>query len=618
MNFNMRINHRHNMIAMMLTSIFMVVFAGYAEAQDAKVKSAQPDKERLVLMPLRVSDDNKSMQSVMETALVQGLQQKYVVFEGEQVAQKAREIFLKESRNTASNECNEIRCLQNIAEAFQAELIATANVTKIDGGYLLSLNIQNIFDNKAVYSNTLPCRSCDGFQIVEKLKILDNETTYSTQQAMGSPSPLTTNSGAIVSENAVWDETQKGNKIVDYQTYLAQYPRGKYASIAEGRIYLLEEQARSALTQQDQNTWTNATNQNTEASYQDYLNRYPQGLYIVQAKARIKKIKDSHQKTVAETKPGSVFRDCPDCPEMVIVPAGEFNMGASNADKDEQPIHHVTIAKMFAIGKTEITQGQWRALMSTTTVQATGESGLGELVGKIKHILPEHNRRRDVTESHFNSILETSPEYLKNCGEHCTAEQKRAIRESEERDGTVETANQIVVDNNPSYFKNCGDECPVEQVSWADAQKFIQKLNAKTGKHYRLPTEAEWEYACRGGNQNEFCGSDQVGSVAWYGAYTNPLGNAGKSTHAVATLSANGFGLYDMSGNVWEWVEDNYHANYNGAPPDGSAWMGETSRHTLRGGGWNSKAQEVRAAQRGRVEPSGRGNVGFRVVRVLP
>jgi formylglycine-generating enzyme required for sulfatase activity len=213
------------------------------------------------------------------------------------------------------------------------------------------------------------------------------------------------------------------------------------------------------------------------------------------------------------------------------------------------------------------------------------------------------------------------------------------------------------VENNPSYFKDCGDDCPVEQVSWAEAQKFIQKLIAKTGKRYRLPTEAEWEYACRGANSNghgnfaipkndirdarfplpnppprgegaseslreihvnEYCGGDQADSVAWYGGYTNPAGNAGKSTHAVATLEANGFGLYDMSGNVWEWVEDGYHANYTNAPADGSAWTGETTRHVLRGGAWNSKPQEVRAANRGRVEPSGRGNVGFRVVRILP
>jgi formylglycine-generating enzyme required for sulfatase activity len=174
------------------------------------------------------------------------------------------------------------------------------------------------------------------------------------------------------------------------------------------------------------------------------------------------------------------------------------------------------------------------------------------------------------------------------------------------------------VENNPSYFKDCGDDCPVEQVSWAEAQKFIQKLIAKTGKRYRLPTEAEWEYACRGANSKEYCGGDQPDSVAWYGGYTNPAGNAGKSTHAVATLEANGFGLYDMSGNVWEWVEDGYHANYTNAPADGSAWTGETTRHVLRGGAWNSKPQEVRAANRGRVEPSGRGNVGFRVVRILP
>jgi formylglycine-generating enzyme required for sulfatase activity len=289
---------------------------------------------------------------------------------------------------------------------------------------------------------------------------------------------------------------------------------------------------------------------------------------------------------------------------MIILPTGEFNMGSNNGEGDEKPVHHVTIRKLFAMGKTEITQGQWRALMSTTSVQQnSGENGLGELVGKIKHILPNH-KRKDVTEGHFNAIMETSPEYYKNCGDHCTEEQKRAIREDAE--------------NNPSYFKNCGDECPVEQVSWADAQKYIQKLNAKTGKQYRLPSEAEWEYACRGGTQNEYCGSDNVDAVAWYGAYSNPQGNSGRSTHAVATLSANGFGLFDMSGNVWEWVEDAYHAGYSGAPTDGSNWVGDAVRHTLRGGAWSSKPQEVRATQRSRNEPSSRGSVGFRVVRVLP
>lgn len=142
---------------------------------DISVKVTKPSKaptERLVLMPLRVGEEDKSLEGAMETALVQGLKQNYIVFSGEQVAQKAREIFMKESRNTAKKECDETRCMQGIAEAFQAELIATANVTKRDGGYFLSLSIRNIFDNKVVYSNSVACKGCDTFQVVDKLKEL--------------------------------------------------------------------------------------------------------------------------------------------------------------------------------------------------------------------------------------------------------------------------------------------------------------------------------------------------------------------------------------------------------------------------------------------------------------
>jgi hypothetical protein len=135
-------------------------------------KLTKAPSERLVLMPLRVGEEDKRLQGAMETALVQGLQQNYIVFAGEQVAQKAHEIFLKESRTTTKKECDETRCMQGIAEAFQAELIATANVTKQDGGYFLALSIQNIFDNKVVYSNSVPCEGCTTFQVVNKLKEL--------------------------------------------------------------------------------------------------------------------------------------------------------------------------------------------------------------------------------------------------------------------------------------------------------------------------------------------------------------------------------------------------------------------------------------------------------------
>jgi len=238
---------------------------------------------------------------------------------------------------------------------------------------------------------------------------------------------------------------------------------------------------------------------------------------------------------VAEPEAGKTFKDCPECPEMVEIPGGSFDMGSNEGEPGEQPVHSVTIARPFAIGKTEVTQAQWYAVMR----------------------------------------------------------------------------------NNPSYFETCGDNCPVEQVSWDDVQQFIKKLNARTGKQYRLPSEAEWEYACRAGKHQEFCGSEIADKVSWYKS------NSGNfffnKPHPAATRQANAFGLFDMSGNVWEWVEDTYHDNYNGAPADGSAWLDGSDKRVLRGGSWGYDSSYSRAAAR-----SGFGSklryysYGFRLARTLP
>lgn len=220
--------------------------------------------------------------------------------------------------------------------------------------------------------------------------------------------------------------------------------------------------------------------------------------------------------------PGPDLRDCPTCPEMVVIPAGSFEIGEAYNKRT------VTFAQPFAIGKYEVTQAQWKAIMGA----------------------------------------------------------------------------------NPSMFSNCGDNCPVENVSWNETQEFIQKLNARTGKQYRLPSEAEWEAACRAGEKQQYCGSDDAQSVAWYDE---------ASTHPVGRKRANAFGLYDMSGNVWEWVEDGWHKDYNGAPSDGTAWQGNDSRHVIRGGSWLFDQWIKNASDRHWNMPSDRySTLGFRLAKTLP
>ena len=228
---------------------------------------------------------------------------------------------------------------------------------------------------------------------------------------------------------------------------------------------------------------------------------------------------------VAETKL-AVLKDCTDCPEMLVIPGGSFEMGSYD-DADSRPVHRVNIAG-FLLGKTEVTQGQWRSMMG----------------------------------------------------------------------------------GNPSYFGSCGDDCPVERVSWDEAQEFAQRLSQKTGKQYRLPSEAEWEYAARAGSSSKWSFGDvayQLGDHGWYAENSQNL------TQRVAQKRANAFGLFDMHGNVWEWVQDCWHANYTGAPTNGGGNL-----RVLRGGSWGSNPADLRSAFRHWLTPDFRLNYfGLRLARTL-
>ncbi len=166
---------------------------------------------------------------------------------------------------------------------------------------------------------------------------------------------------------------------------------------------------------------------------------------------------------------------------------------------------------------------------------------------------------------------------------------------------------QAVMGNNPSSFK--GENRPVENISWDDVVKFCQQLSEKTGKEYRLPSEAEWEYACRAGTTTPFYFGETI---------TTDLANYdGNSTTDVGSFPPNAFGLYDMHGNVWEWCADAWHDNYEGAPSDGSIWEKEKGQPVVRGGSWFLEARSVRAAYRGRNSHGYRSyNVGFRLARI--
>ena len=216
--------------------------------------------------------------------------------------------------------------------------------------------------------------------------------------------------------------------------------------------------------------------------------------------------------------------------EMVYVSGGTFTMGAtseqgSDAYSDEKPAHSVTLSGYY-IGKYEVTQELWKAVMGS----------------------------------------------------------------------------------NPSNFK--GDNLPVENVSWNDVQEFLRKLNAMTGKRYRLPTEAEWEFAARGGNSSrgyKYSGSNSLGSVAWY------YGNSGDRTHAVGTKSPNELGIYDMSGNVWEWCQD-WYGSYSSSSQRNPKGPNSGSNRVLRGGSWSINARYCRVSRRDYDTPVLRFNfLGFRL-----
>jgi len=224
--------------------------------------------------------------------------------------------------------------------------------------------------------------------------------------------------------------------------------------------------------------------------------------------------------------------------------------------------------------------------------------------GEFEMGSPSHEKRRKLWESPVHRVIIKKPFYL---GRYPVTQEQW----------------QKVIGNNPSFFK--GEKRPVENVSWIEAQAFLQKLNflekADENDHaYRLPTEAEWEYAARAGTATSYFFGDKESKLTEYAWF---LGNSGLETHPVGLKMSNPWELYDIYGNVGEWVQDEYHLSYKGAPTDGRAWENTFPSVSVpvrirRGGGWNGNAGCCRSAERlFAVQDRRLNNLGFRVVREI-
>lgn len=332
--------------------------------------------------------------------------------------------------------------------------------------------------------------------------------------------------------------------------------------------------------------------------------------------------------------------------EFAYAPAGSFMMGSDNGDDEEKPAHLVTIREGFYMGRYEVTQVQWQAVMSNTPSYKAHKAQT-EVTGALEGwVANSRNPNEPIVgatvliinlDSQVQTAAKTDAKGHFFKGQFPPGRYKVIVKAEKFRlfEGYGSVHVNVTLTNKffplpillkplpvsakaASDFKNC-DQCPVE-VSWKNAQEFIRRMNARgDGFTYRLPSEAEWEYACRAGTTTEFALGNSLSSEQANFDGNYPSGGAAKgvwrgTTTPVGKFQPNAWGLYDMHGNVWEWCEDVWHENYNGAPLDGSAWLigGYQENRLRRGGSWFNIADKLRSAVRGQYD----GHVGFRLVAV--
>lgn len=400
-------------------------------------------------------------------------------------------------------------------------------------------------------------------------------------------------------DETLWRSIEASKNKADFQFYLKEFPKGRFAAIARLRIARIDNPGKK--TGDDKTSekpdsreavyWSVIQHSGRLADFAEYLVKFPNGAHKADALEKIEKLKlamVNPPKKIEKPKTkaykiGETFLDCDYCPEMVVVPAGEFIMGELAPKNDRfritEPKHKVTIARPFAIGKFEVTRQEYERFISQT----------GHDVGNLCWTVEPNGSK-----------------YRKN----------RSYR----------VTGMARVDTYPTVC-----------VNWMDAKAYVKWLNAtikKAGKkgQYRLPTEAEWEYVARTGYSTKYDGNVKLNRLCDYGNFaaretpykwrTKQCTDRHKKLAPVGTYKANRWGVHDMRGNVAEWLEDCAHYNYKGAPTDGSAWLsalrGNCSQRILRGGGWTNGPESLTSGARHYTKTTDRTvTYGFRVVKEL-
>ena len=344
----------------------------------------------------------------------------------------------------------------------------------------------------------------------------------------------------------VLDATSGAQRPHEYGSLLGEHYLG--GASGPGTLTVVDSASSPAVAQQETVFWESIRDSSNPAEFEAYLRQFPAGVFRALATVRLAALRGPAADAPGADRPrsrapGTVFRDCATCPEMVVIPAGRFRMGCvsgRDCQYDERPVHEVQVSS-FALGVYEVTFEEYERFARATGRDRPNDRGWG-------------------------------------------------------RGGR-----------------------PVINVSWEDAQAYAAWLSDETGEDYRLPSESEWEYAARAGSTTRYYWGQDIGrnrancrdcGSRWDGDETAPAGS----------FAANGWGLHDMHGNVWEWVEDCWHEHFARAPRDGSAWTsgGNCGRRVLRGGSWVNSPAFLRSADRSSYAAGARDdNFGFRVSRTL-